>query len=349
MAGAAMLLALAGAAGAADGPKPCASAVRFSSDPGVSLAGELRVPPSPRGTRPPIVLLLGGGGESPHGIYPELEARLLSHGIATFSFDKRGVGASTGRFDDAMPTARRDAAAALAYVRSRRDVIDPGRLAILGLSQGGMLAPTLAVESPPVAAVVTLAAPVGERGTLFLAEMRVKLAASGMGAAATERVTAATGRYLDALTTTAPAGETAARRKALVAAFVAAGWSPGQAEGAVTTLGDPATASLYTVAARAVFERVEAPMLMLYAADDTVVSSATSLPVARAMARRRRDVTVAEMPNVEHGFKPLVVAADGSRDYRGWPISDPATLARVETWLTARLPSVSLPTACRAG
>ena len=310
--------------------------MQTESEPGVVLAGELQVPVS-TGTRHPAVLLLGGGGASPHGIYPLLEARLHARGIATLSFDKRGVGRSTGAFVDAMEPALRDARAALAYLRSRSDVIDVTRIAVLGLSQGGVIGPALAVDDPPIAAVVMLAAPAGERGVMFLDAMRVKLTASGMDGKAVERVVDATRRYLDAVTGAASSEPIAASRAALVQSFVAAGWQREQAEGAVKTLSEPATSSLYTVAANDVLSRVKAPVLAIYASDDTVVFSRLSIPEARRALVGNRDATVVEMPNVEHGFKPLVMTASGKKAYEGWPISDPATLDMIEPWLTRRL------------
>lgn len=313
-----------------------AEQVRIKSEPGVMLAGELHVPRSGE-TRKPAVLLLGGGGASPHGIYPLLEARLHAKGIVTLSFDKRGVGQSTGTFDDAMEPAHRDARAALAYLRSRDDLVDKDRIAILGLSQGAVIGPALAVENPPIAAVVALAAPAGERGVMFLDAMRLKLAASGMEAKAVEHVVGATRFYLNALTTNAPRETIAGGRMALVQSFVAGGWKPDQAEGAVKTLADPATSSLYTVAASQVLSQVRAPVLAIYAADDTVVSSALSIPEARRALSKNKDATIVVMPNVEHGFKPLVSTASGKRDYQGWPISDPATLDLITEWLPHRL------------
>ena len=313
-----------------------AEQIRIKSEPGVMLAGELHVPPSGK-TRKPAVLLLGGGGASPHGIYPLLEARLHAKGIVTLSYDKRGVGQSTGTFDDAMEPAQRDARAALAYLRSRHDLIDINRIAILGLSQGAVIGPALAVENPPIAAVVALAAPAGERGVLFLDAMRLKLAASGMKAKSVEHVVGATRFYLNALTTAAPLETIASGRIALVQSFVAGGWKPDQAEGAVKTLADPATSSLYTVAASQILSQVRAPVLAIYAADDTVVSSALSIPEAKRALSKNNDATIVEMPNVEHGFKTLVSTTSGKKDYQGWPISDPATLDLINEWLPHRL------------
>lgn len=313
-----------------------AEQVRIKSEPGVMLAGELHIPPLD-GTRQPAVLLLGGGGASPHGIYPLLEERLHAKGIVTLSFDKRGVGQSTGTFDDAMEPAQRDARAALAYLRSRHDVIDVNRIAVLGLSQGGVIGPALAANDPPLAAVVMLAAPAGERGVLFLNAMRMKLAASGMNGKALEQVIDAARHYLDALTTSAPPEKIAAYRVALVGAFVAAGWQQQQGEGAVKTLSDTTVSSLYTVAAGAVLARVKAPVLAIYGADDTNVPSQQTMPEARHALRDNPDATVVEMPNVEHGFKPLVATTSGKREYRGWPVSDPATIDLIDHWLSQRL------------
>ena len=100
-----------------------AEEVRIESEPGVVLAGELRLPPA-ADKQPPVVLLLGGGGPSPRGIYPLLEGRLLADGIATLSFDKRGVGQSTGTFADAMEPQQRDSECSrrLAYEIGRAHV-----------------------------------------------------------------------------------------------------------------------------------------------------------------------------------------------------------------------------------
>lgn len=319
---------------------PRVEAMRVASDPGVMLAGELHLPVGAK--RPPVVLLLGGAGKSPRGIYPLLEKRLLAHGIATLSFDKRGVGKSTGTFFDAMEVAQRDAAAVLAWLRTRGDVIDPARIAVLGMSQSGVIGPALAVDTPPVAAppiaaVVMLAAPAGERGKLFLDSMHEQLAASGMKAEALAPVIEATRRYLDDLTGGAAPGLVAAGRVAVVDAFVAAGWTRAQAEGAVKTLSDPATSSLYTVGPGAVLRRVTAPVLALYAAGDTVVSNRLAIPSAIGALEGNPDATVARMPKVEHGFKPLVTTETGGREYRGWPISDPDTIDLIDRWLGKRL------------
>ena len=158
-----------------------------------------------------------------------------------------------------------------------------------------------------------------------------------MAAKAADNVVEATRYYLDALTGAAAADAIAAHRAGLVDAFVKAGWRRDRAEGAGKTLADPATALLYRVAASKTLSQVKAPVLAIYAADDTVVSTSLSIAEARRALADNADAHVVEMPNVEHDFKPLVATASGRKEYAGWPISDPATLNVIDAWLPKRL------------
>ncbi len=315
-------------------PEPRES-VRITSDDAV-LAGELRVPRRAGETRFPAVLLLGGGGRAPHGIYPRLEERLLAAGIATLSYDKRGIGKSTGTFLDTIDLMQRDAGAAVGYLRSRPE-IDGKRIAILGLSQGGVIGPALASKDAGIRAVVMLAAPAGERGVIFLDGMRDKLSAAGMGADASERILAATRAYMEAASAGAADAVLARLRADLTAGFAAAGWGGSQADGAVTALIDPVLVSMYKVAAKDVLESLNVPVLALYAADDAVISTPRTVPEARLALRGNPDASVIVVPDVNHGFHPLKSRASGVPEYDGWPISDAKTLDLIAPWLAKRL------------
>jgi alpha-beta hydrolase superfamily lysophospholipase len=97
-----------------------------------TLAGTLTVP---EGSAPfPAVLLLPGSGpidrnsdhkRMPLGITAQLAAALDTAGLATFRYDKRGVGESTGRWHTAgFYDNRDDARAALEFLTARTEV-DP--------------------------------------------------------------------------------------------------------------------------------------------------------------------------------------------------------------------------------
>ena len=139
--------------------------VIFSNDKGkVSLAGTLTIPPG-QGPFPIAVLLAGSGphdrDESIVGHRPFLVlADHLAHkGIAILRFDKRGIGKSTGEYANATTQDfASDAEAALTYLKSRKE-FDPKRIGLIGHSEGGIIAPMLAMHSKDVAWIVLLANP----------------------------------------------------------------------------------------------------------------------------------------------------------------------------------------------
>jgi pimeloyl-ACP methyl ester carboxylesterase len=125
----------------------------------LALAGTLH---RPDGEPRAILLMVPGSGPSDRDndvYFPAIRAGLLERGIAAASFDKRGVGESTGdwRDTDAAQQAS-DVAAQLACLRATPGV-DPGRLGLFGHSQGGWVVLEAAAADPSVAFVVTNSGP----------------------------------------------------------------------------------------------------------------------------------------------------------------------------------------------
>lgn len=154
--------------GAPPGAPYTAEEVRVPMPGGVTLGGTL-TRPAGRRDRLPVVLTISGSG--PHdrdaavpvlGAYRpfrDIADTLARRGVAVLRLDDRGVGASGGRF--AGSTTRdfaEDVRAAVAWLRVRRDV-DPARVALLGHSEGGLVAPLVAATDARIAAVVLMAAP----------------------------------------------------------------------------------------------------------------------------------------------------------------------------------------------
>lgn len=158
--------------------------VTFSNDQAhVSLSGTLTLPQGP-GPFPVAVLLSGSGphdrDETIEGHRPflVLADHLTRKGIAVLRFDKRGVGKSTGNYDEATTQDfAADAQAAVAYLKTRKD-FDPKRIGLIGHSEGGLLAPIVASRSTDIAWVVLLAAPAlkGEDILLLQSELIMKVA-----------------------------------------------------------------------------------------------------------------------------------------------------------------------------
>ncbi|MET0395606.1 MAG: alpha/beta hydrolase [Longimicrobiaceae bacterium] len=156
------------------GPPPgapyTAREVRVIAPGGHTLAGTLTLP---RGRRPAAAVLLlsgsspqdrdGSGDASPYRPFREIADTLGRLGIAALRLDDRGVGASTGRFAGSTLAERADdARAALAFLRARAEV-DPGRVALVGLSEGGAIAAMLAAGDARLRGVALLGSP-GDSG-----------------------------------------------------------------------------------------------------------------------------------------------------------------------------------------
>ena len=134
---------------------------------GVTLRGDLWLPASATG-RVPVVLFLAGSGPTDRDANSSLGLRtdayrllaeaLAARGIASLRYDKRGVGASGRDFDPATTVLDDFAADALAITARLR--ADPrfATLALLGHSEGGLLALMIAERAAPDV-IVLLAAP----------------------------------------------------------------------------------------------------------------------------------------------------------------------------------------------
>lgn len=130
------------------------------------LAGTLCVPPSPGDARP-AALLLGGTfsdlrdgdpdprvrpGVPPHRMYAKLAAALADRGIASFRFDRRGCGRSTGDRDAGRDREIADAAAVWDWLQEQPGIGGP--LAMVGESAGAYVLCRLAAGGRQPAAAV---------------------------------------------------------------------------------------------------------------------------------------------------------------------------------------------------
>jgi uncharacterized protein len=158
--------------------------VNFPNDKAkLSLAGTLTLPPGP-GPFPAAILISGSGPHdrdetiAGHRPFLVLADHLTRKGVAVLRFDKRGIGKSTGSYDQATTEDfASDVEAALAYLKSRQE-IDPKKIGFIGHSEGGIIAPMIAARSSGVAWVVLLAAPglKGEETLLLQSELILRAA-----------------------------------------------------------------------------------------------------------------------------------------------------------------------------
>jgi len=129
---------------------------------GVKLAGTLTLP---RLERPfPAVLLISGGGAQDrnetvfgHRPFLVLADYLSRHGIAVLRVDDRGVGGSSGNtLESTIEDLSGDVLAGIDFLK-KHEKIDPDNIGLIGHSEGGIIAPMVAVESEDVSFIVLMA------------------------------------------------------------------------------------------------------------------------------------------------------------------------------------------------
>jgi alpha-beta hydrolase superfamily lysophospholipase len=262
--------------------------VRPASGDTFSLAGTLTVPKRGRPPFPAAVTITGSGLEDrDESLWPlvrgyrpfrQIAERLAQAGIAVLRVDDRSFGGSTGSAQQATTEDNAgDVAAEVAWLRQRAG-IDGRRIALIGHSEGGIIAPMVATRDPRIAAIVLMAG-TAKPGVRVLVDQAV---------GPIER---------------AP-GLTPERRAAL------------EAEAARGMESDTAPASPWMRWFRAydplpTARRVRQPVLILQGAVDRQVSAGQADTLAEAMrAAGNRDVTERVFPHLNHLF--LVSPTDGS-------------------------------------
>ncbi|MGN9842427.1 alpha/beta hydrolase family protein [Nonomuraea sp. H19] len=121
---------------------------------GQRLEGTLRAPLTP-GRHPAMVFVSGSGNGSRTEFTPQAEF-LAKAGVVTIAFDKRTVGYNFRERDFALLAD--DALRMVEYLRTLPEV-DPARVGIWGVSEGGWVVPIAAAKSTAVGFVVLVSSP----------------------------------------------------------------------------------------------------------------------------------------------------------------------------------------------
>lgn len=118
---------------------------------GLCLPGYLRVPEG--AVRPPIVLLLCGADSTKEELY-NLADHILARGMAVAAFDGPGQGAVS--FDSNLRPDQEVAVSAILDALAARGDLDAGRMAVGGISYGGLFAIRTAAVDERVRAVFAM-------------------------------------------------------------------------------------------------------------------------------------------------------------------------------------------------
>ena len=154
--------------GPPEGAPYAAEDVTVHTPAGLDLMGTLTLPDTSAGPVSAVVTITGSGAEDRderipfvHGYRPfwQIADTLGRRGIATLRLDDRGVnGSSPGPDSATSADDADDIRAAVAWLR-KRPGIDGKRIALVGHSEGGLIAPMVAATDPSLAGIVLLAGP----------------------------------------------------------------------------------------------------------------------------------------------------------------------------------------------
>lgn len=310
--------------------------MRFTSDPGVTLSGTLFVSEGP-GRHPAIVLFHGSGPEARNDRMARWFAR---HGLTALAYDKRGVGESTGDFRTVpFMTLCDDGLAAVSVLKQRGDV-DPERIGVWGLSQGGWLGPLAAARSSDVRFVIAVSGPLvspGEQMVFFYAN---QLRHDGFSERDIEDATALRRRVWHYLST----HEGAADTEAALARAAGRPWFAAVQQQLDGTFRRSASDILHdaSLAAHqwyqlemnydptAALKRLRVPALFLYGDRDEITPVPASVAALRSIAAGNRNIEVTVLSGADHAM--FVEHGEGRA-------VDEAYLDRMAAWLRGTLSS----------
>jgi len=153
---------------------------------GFNLGATITRPKSapPTATLPAVVLIAGSGASDRDGVLygvpmlGQLARALADAGFLVVRYDKRGYGQSGGRSESAtLSDYAEDARTVIKWLDARKDV-DDQRIAVVGHSEGAMVAMLLASRERKVAAVVSIAGPASRGAELLLEQQAYALTAA---------------------------------------------------------------------------------------------------------------------------------------------------------------------------
>lgn len=291
------------------GAEPSRERVEFTSGKN-KLVGDLLLP---QGTGPfPVFVFVHGSGpalRNGSGQYPPIWNRFLKLGCACLSWDKPGLGESSGDWVTQTMTSRQnEIQAALEMLRKRPD-IDAKRMALWGVSQAGFIIPGVAARGDT--ALVILVSP---GHSSMLDTQRYQLTSDlvlrhviGIPAEDVKEVAA----FLQQLLKLAETGASFEEAVAVIKAAEAKPWFKLLARTGLPTA-DKLTPELYEDAIKKNFydprpdmAKIACPLLVIFGSADAQVDALDGVKAFTEAAKKsqNQDVTITVFAGADHGIR----------------------------------------------
>jgi len=321
-----------------------AEEVRFANPraPGVTLAATLTLPPG-RGPFPAAILITGSGPQDRdetifgHKPFAVLADRLTRAGIAVLRYDDRGTAASTGTYTGATSADfATDANAAFAFLAAQPG-IDRRAIGFIGHSEGGMIAPLAGRDNPDVAFFVLLAGPGTPTPQLMEAQRRAFGRSQGASEADLDRSVPIQRAFYAAAASDGDSDAVAARLRASVTDDMlhAAGLPSAERDQMARAAADPWFRYFARYDPAPALAAIHVPVLALNGGLDVQVIARENLAGISAALAGHRDVTVRELPGLNHMFQTARTGALG--EYADIEETfAPAALDLIADWIRTR-------------
>lgn len=302
----------------------------------VTLAGTLTLPvangPSSKGPFPVVLLIAGMGpvdrdGTNYFGKKPflALANHLTECGVAVLRVDKRGVGKSTGTFDQTV-TCRDladDVLAGVEFLKTCTE-IDAHRIGLIGHSEGGLVATIVAAESTDIAFVVLMAGAVANSTQSQLEQTVVQMTADGASAQLIAQDSVIRKQVLDTIKAQAHPEQAKRVVSELFADYwtllpedlkkesQAITWAFSQAnfEGRINFMNSISYRFMLMYDSFAALAQIKVPLLAIYGEYDFMAPHIVFPFIEEAMLQaKNRDYTILELPGLNHSFQTCKTGA----------------------------------------
>lgn len=304
---------------------------------GVRLGCTLNVPKS-KGPHPAAMLLTGSGPQDRdetlvgHKPFLVLADHLARNGTVVLRCDDRGVGRSIGEYRNAsLEDFASDVAAGVDFLRARRDIA-PGKIGLIGHSEGGMVAPMVANRRSDVAFVVLMAGPGVPIHELLMSQGEAVARAEGVPDPLIAQQRPLRQAVLDAMRM---AADPNAARTAIEKLLVSYGVPPKAARTQAAQEARSEILRVIKIDPGQALIRLQAPALAIIGSKDTQVPPGQNLPALRQALARHPDATIRELPSLNHLLQTAETGAMGEY-YDIEETISPLALDTITKWLDER-------------
>lgn len=292
---------------------------------GIKLAGTLTVP-SGEGRHPAVILLSGSGPQDRdealmgHRPFFVLADFLTRSGVAVLRYDDRGFAESEGDFGESnISDFVDDAEAAVKFMKTVESV-DGNNLGLVGHSEGGLVAPRVAVESDDVAFIVLLAGPGVPLDQLLARQAKDIVHAMGGGGESMDREFAIQAGALKMVVDNVDADNLkqivrdyfkAVEEKYSDEELEQMGFDSEKIDAQLDMLATPWFRELIATDPRPVLQKLNCPVLAVCGEKDTQVAAAENLEAIETALKNggNQDYKIVEFSDLNHLFQKCKTGA----------------------------------------